>query len=308
MLALGALVLVERGQLDLDAPVARYWPEFAAAGKSGILVRHILSHTSGLSGWEQPVTFEDTLHHWDKCTALLAAQEPWWTPGTASGYHSYTMGFLVGEVVRRVTGRRFGRFFAEEIAGPLGADFHIGLARSEFGRVSKVVPWPPLDVSGGADPRSVAYKTMTNGPPKDLRVFWGDAWRQADLPAANGHGNARSVARLQSVVANGGEVGGVRLLSPHTIARIFEVQADGRDLVIGAPLKTGIGYGLPQRETLPFIPQRRICLWGGAGGSFVIIDVDRRMTLAYVMNKMVAALVPPNMTALATSFYSIVGG
>jgi CubicO group peptidase (beta-lactamase class C family) len=308
MLALGALVLVERGQLDLDAPVARYWPEFAAAGKSGVLVRHILSHTSGLSGWEQPVTFEDTLHDWDKCTALLAAQEPWWTPGTASGYHSYTMGFLVGEVVRRVTGRRFGRFFAEEIAGPLGADFHIGLARSEFGRVSNVVPWPQLDVTGGADPSSVAYKTMTNGPPKDLRVFWGDAWRQADLPAANGHGNARSVARLQSVVANGGEVGGVRLLSPHIIARIFEVQADGRDLVIGAPLKTGIGYGLPQRETLPFIPQRHICLWGGAGGSFVIIDVDRRITLAYVMNKMVAALVPPNMTALATSFYGIVGG
>jgi len=308
MLALGALVLVERGQLDLDAPVARYWPEFAAAGKSGVLVRHILSHTSGLSGWEQPVTFEDTLHDWDKCTALLAAQEPWWTPGTASGYHSYTMGFLVGEVVRRVTGRRFGRFFAEEIAGPLGADFHIGLARSEFGRVSNVVPWPQLDVTGGADPSSVAYKTMTNGPPKDLRVFWGDAWRQADLPAANGHGNARSVARLQSVVANGGEVGGVRLLSPHIIACIFEVQADGRDLVIGAPLKTGIGYGLPQRETLPFIPQRHICLWGGAGGSFVIIDVDRRMTLAYVMNKMVAALVPPNMMALATSFYGIVGG
>jgi hypothetical protein len=149
---------------------------------------------------------------------------------------------------------------------------------------------------------------MTNGPPKDLCVFWGDAWRQADLPAANGHGNARSVAGLQSVVANGGEVGGVRMLSPRTIARIFDVQADGRDLVIGAPLKMGIGYALPQRETLPFIPDRRICLWGGAGGSFVIIDVDRRMTLAYVMNKMVAALVPPNMTALATCFYSIVGG
>ena len=115
MLALAALVLVERGQLDLDAPVARYWPEFGAAGKSGVLVRHILSHTSGVSGWAQPVTLAD-LYDWDKCTALLAAQEPWWTPGTASGYHSQTMGFLVGEVVRRITGRRFGRFFAEEIA------------------------------------------------------------------------------------------------------------------------------------------------------------------------------------------------
>lgn len=307
MLALAALVLVERGQLDLDAPVARYWPEFAAAGKSNVLVRHILSHTSGLSGWEQPVTIDDILHDWGKCTALLAAQAPWWTPGTASGYHSLTMGFLVGEVVRRITGRPFGRFFAEEIAGPLGADFHIGLARSDFPRLSNVVPWLAQDPPK-TDPTSVAFKTMTNGPPKDIRVVWGDAWRQADFPSGNGHGNARSVARLQSVVANGGEVGGVCLLSPRTIARIFEVQADGRDLVVGAPLKMGIGYGLPQRETLPFLPEGRICLWGGAGGSMVIVDVDRRMTLAYIMNKMVPELVCPNITALATCFYGIVGG
>jgi CubicO group peptidase (beta-lactamase class C family) len=308
MLALGALVLVERGQLDLDAPVARYWPEFAAAGKSGVLVRHILSHTAGLSGWALPVSLED-LYDWNKCTALLAAQEPWWTPGTASGYHAQTMGFLVGEVVRRITGRRFGRFFAEEIAGPLGADFHIGLARSEFARVSNVVPWPPQPLDDATvDPNSVPFKTMSNGALKNIRDAWGDAWRLAELPAANGHGNARSVARLQSVVANGGAVGGVRLLSPHTIARIFEVQADGRDLVIGEPLKMGIGYGLPQRQTLPFIPDRRICVWGGAGGSMVIVDVDRQMTLAYIMNKMVPLLVCPNITALATCFYGIVGG
>jgi CubicO group peptidase (beta-lactamase class C family) len=199
---------------------------------------------------------------------------------TSSGYHPQTMGFLVGEV-RRVTGRPFSRFFAEEIAGPLGADFHIGLPRSEYGRVSNVVPWPPLDAPP-ADPSSVAYKTMNNGVLKDIREVWGDAWRQADLPAANGHGNARSVARLQWVVANGGEVGGVRLLSPRTIARIFEVQAEGNDLVIGAPLKMGIGYGLPQRETLPFLPDGRICLWGGAGGSMAIVDVDRRIALAFV--------------------------
>jgi CubicO group peptidase (beta-lactamase class C family) len=183
------------------------------------------------------------------------------------------------------------------------------LARSEFARVSNVVPWPVThDVTRGADTTSVSYKTNSNAGLKDLRDVWSDAWRQADLPAANGHGNARSVARLQSVVANGGAVGGVRLLSPRTIARIFEVQADGRDLVIGAPMKMGIGYGLPQHETLPFIPDRRICLWGGAGGSMVIIDVDRRMTLAYIMNKMVPELVCPNITALATCFYGIVGG
>jgi CubicO group peptidase (beta-lactamase class C family) len=117
--------------------------------------------TSGVSGFERPVSLED-LYNWDKCTGLLAAQEPWWTPGTASSYHPMTVGFLVGEVMRRITGRRFGRFFADEIAGPLGADFHIGLARSEFARVSNVVPWPTLDVTGGADPGSVSFKTNSN--------------------------------------------------------------------------------------------------------------------------------------------------
>jgi CubicO group peptidase (beta-lactamase class C family) len=308
MLALGALVLVDRDQLDLDAPVARYWPEFAAAGKSGVLVRHILSHTAGLSGWNERVSLED-LYDWNKCTALLAAQEPWWTPGTASGYHSQTMGFLVGEVVRRITGRRVGRFFAEEIAGPLGADFHIGLDRSEFARVSNVVPWPPQPPGDATvDPNSVQFKTTTNGVLENISDAWSEAWREADLPSANGHGNARSVARLQSVVANGGEVGCVQLLSPRTIARIFEVHADGRDLVIVERLKMGIGYGLPQRQTLPFIPDRRICLWGGAGGAMVIVDVDRRMTLAYVMNKMVPLLVCPNIAALASCFYGIVDG
>jgi CubicO group peptidase (beta-lactamase class C family) len=308
MLALAALVLVERGQLNLDAPVARYWPEFAAAGKCGVLVRHIMSHTSGLSGWDLPVSLED-LYDWNKCTALLEAQEPWWTPGTASGYHAHTMGFLVGEVVRRITGCPFGRFFAEEIAGPLGADFHIGLARSEFARVSNVVPWPPQPLDDTtADPKSVKFKTTTNGVLNNISDAWSDAWRQADLPAANGHGNARSAALLQSVVANGGEVRGLRLLSPRNIARIFEVQAEGVDLVIGEPLKLGIGYGLPQRQTVPFLPDRQVCFWGGAGGSMVIVDVDRRMTLAYVMNKMVPLLVCPNITALATCFYEIVGG
>lgn len=307
MLALGALVLVERGQLDLDATVARYWPEFAAAGKAGVLVRHVLSHTSGVSGFEQPITLED-LYDWHKCTALLAPQAPWWTPGSASGYHPLTGGFIVGEVVRRITGRSFGRFFAQEIAGPLGADFHIGLARSAFARVANVVPWPAKhDVTGGAERGSVSFKTNSNAGLRNLSDVWSDAWREAEIPAANGHGNARSVARLQSVVANGGAVAGVRLLSPATISRIFEVQADGVDLVIGAPLKMGIGYGLPQRKTLPFLPEGRICCWGGAGGSMVIVDVDRRMALAYVMNKMAPDLVPPNITALATRLYEIVG-
>ncbi len=164
MTSLAALVLVDRGELDLDATVARYWPEFAARGKAGIKVRQLLSHTSGVSGWEQPITLED-LYDWDKSTALLAAQAPWWEPGTASGYHALNYGHLIGEVIRRITGQRLGEFFAAHVAGPLGADFHIGLPPSEFHRVANVVPPPapaaPTDPTQ-LDPNSVAFKTWTN--------------------------------------------------------------------------------------------------------------------------------------------------
>jgi CubicO group peptidase (beta-lactamase class C family) len=277
MTSLAALVLVERGELDLDANVAAYWPEFAANGKAGIKVRHLLSHTSGVSGWDQPITLED-LYDWDQSTALLAAQAPWWEPGTDSGYHMLTYGHLIGEVIRRVTGQRLGEFLAAQVAGPLGTDFHIGLPPSEFHRVANVVPPPaaPADPMQ-LDPNSVAFKTMTN-PTMTPETTWTEGWRRADIGAGNGHGNARSLARLQSAVACGGEVDGVRLLSPQTIDRIFEVQSNGIDLVIGIQAKFGVGYGL--------LPEGRVCCWGGWGGSLVIIDVDRRITFAYVMNKM----------------------
>jgi len=189
-------------------------------------------------------------------------------------------GHLIGEVIRRITGQRLGEFFAAHIAGPLGADFHIGLPPSEFHRVANVVPPPaePTDLPQ-FDPNSVAFKTWTNPTmPPGMKWSWTERWRRADIGAANGHGNARSVARLQSAVACGGEVDGVRLLSPKTIDRIFEVQSNGIDLVIGIPLNFGVGYSL--------LPEGRVCAWGGTGGSTVIIDVDRRITLAYVMNKM----------------------
>jgi CubicO group peptidase (beta-lactamase class C family) len=163
MTSLAALVLVDRGELDLDANVARYWPEFAARGKAGIKVRHLLSHTSGVSGWDQPVTIDD-VYDWDRSTAMLAAQAPWWEPGTASGYHALTYGHLIGEVIRRITGQRPGEFFAAHLAGPLGADFHIGLPPSEFPRVANVVPWPSLTFDPTQlDPNSVTFKTFT-GP------------------------------------------------------------------------------------------------------------------------------------------------
>ena len=308
MTALAALVLVDRGELDLDARVAKYWPEFAAQGKAGIKVRHLLSHTSGVSGWEQPVTFDD-VYDWEKATAMLAAQAPWWEPGTASGYHSFTYGHLIGEVIRRITGQRLGDFFAAQIAGPLGADFHIGLPPSEFHRVANLVApqWPPTDLTR-LNPDSPAFKTAT-GPNLDLNIELSqtERWRRADIGAGNGHGNARSVARIQSAVACGGVVDGVRLLSPKTIDRIFEVQSNMVDLVMGVQIKMGVGYGLlPMPQVLPFLPEGRLASWGGAGGSLVIADADRRMTFGYVMNKMVPSLVGPTAAALVERLYDIV--
>ena len=303
MTSLTALLLVDRGELDLDAPVARYWPEFGAAGKSGIPLRHLMSYNSGVSGWAQPVTMADLCDR-EKTTALLAAQAPWWQPGSGSGYHALNYGHLVGEVVRRITGQSLGAFFSQQIAQPLGADFHIGLPASEFGRVSNVVPPPPLPFDFSAlDPASVMFKTLSN-PLPDASASWTDGWRQAEIGAANGQGNARSAARIQSVLAGGGEVDGIRLLSPRTIDKIFEVQSHGVDLVLGVPIKMGVGYGLPIPE-LPYIPDGKVCFWGGWGGSLVIVDCDRRMTFSYVMNKMAPGVMGgENVAGLAACAYA----
>src|SRR6516164_7957671 len=143
--SLAMLMLVDRGELDVDAPVTRYWPEFAAQGKQDILVRHLMSHSSGVSGLDQPAVAED-LYDWPTATSRMAAQAPWWPPGTASGYHALNYGHLLGEVLRRISGKTLKQFVAEEIAGPLGADFQIGAAESDWDRISPVVPPPPLPI------------------------------------------------------------------------------------------------------------------------------------------------------------------
>ncbi len=288
--SLAALILVDRGELDVDAPVARYWPEFAANGKEGVLVRHVMSYASGVSGLDQPAVAED-LYDWERSTSRFAAQAPWWEPGTASGYHALNYGHLVGEIVRRISGKTLKQFVAEEIAGPLGADFQIGAAESDWGRIADVVPPPPLPFDVEAlGPDSITVKTLT-GPLVMAETANTPAWRNADIGAANGHGNARSVARVMSVVSRGGEVDGVRLLSPETVDLIFREQQNGVDLVLGLPLRLGIGYGLTQPATFPEIPEGKICFWGGWGGSMIVMDVGRRMTFSYMMNKMGAGVV-----------------
>jgi len=307
MTALCALVLVERGQLDPYERVSTYWPEFAANGKEDIELRHLMSHTSGVSGWAQPVAVAD-MYDWETSTAKLAAQAPWWEPGTASGYHALNYGHLIGEVVRRVSGRHLNQFFAEEIAGPLGADFTIGCPVSEQHRVSNIIPPPPLPIDMATlDMDSPMFKTFT-GPAPDPNEANSPQWRAADIGGANGHGNARAVARVQSVVANGGTVDGVRLLSPATIDLIFDQQSDGVDLVLGQPMRFGIGYGLPA-DSVPYIPNdHRICFWGGWGGSMIIIDPDHRMTISYMMNLMAPGIVGcPRSEALIRSAYEAIG-
>ena len=180
MSSLAALVLVDRGELNLDANVAAYWPEFAVRGKAVIKVRQLLSHTSGISGWDPPVTIDD-LYDWDKSTAMLAAQAPWWEPGTGSGYHALTFGHLISEVIRRITGQSLGEFFATEIAGPLGADFHIGLPTSKFPRVANVVSPPSVSFDlDQLDPNGLTFKTLT-GPFNKAESSWTESWRRADI-------------------------------------------------------------------------------------------------------------------------------
>ncbi|MGM7645883.1 serine hydrolase domain-containing protein [Nocardia sp. JW2] len=290
MTALCALLLVDRGDLDLDAPVARYWPEFAAEGKDRVEVRHVLSHTSGVSGWERPIALAD-IYDTEAAAARLAAQPPWWEPGTASGYHALNYGHLVGELVRRITGRTLGEFFAAELAGPLGADFHIGTGPEHADRIATLVAPPQREFDMSAlDPDSILVKTLTS-PLLDIAETATPAWRCAELGAVNGHGNARSVARVQSLVSCGGELGGRRFLSPATIESIFREQADGLDLALLAPLRFGIGYGLPRPETYPHIPDGRVCWWAGYGGAMVVNDVDRRITFAYTMNRMAPGVI-----------------
>jgi CubicO group peptidase (beta-lactamase class C family) len=279
MMFLTCLLLMDRGELDPYAPVSRYWPEFAANGKGKVEVRHLMSHTAGLPSFTEPVTEADFWDH-DKCAALLAAQAPWWEPGTKSGYHAITQGYLLGEVVKRITGVSLGTFFRTELAEPLGADFHIGTGPEHDHRIALVIPaTQPLH---DLPPGSIAERTFTR-PPIHPSWSWTIPWRRCESPAGNGHGNARSMARVQSVLSHGGEIDGKRFLSEATCRRVFEVQSEGFDECLVRNVKFGLGYGLETPEN-PVGPGA--CYWGGWGGSLVVNDLDHRYTFAYAMNRM----------------------
>jgi CubicO group peptidase (beta-lactamase class C family) len=305
MAATCMLILADRGDVDIDKPIATYWPEFASHGKDGVTLAHVLGHTAGLPGWAPPIEPEVLLDH-DRAVAALIDQPTWWEPGTASGYHAVSQGFLENEIVRRVTGRTLGTFFREEVAGPLGADFHIGLPESEDGRVAEIIPPGPeamaeAAAAAGVDESSVAARALLSCPLTGSEPNT-RAWRAAEIPAAGGTGNARSVARVHSALANGGTVDGVTLLTPEGVERIFVEQCHQVDQVLNVKLRLGTGFGL-MNETVPLSPNPRACFWGGWGGSVAVVDLDAHLSFAYVMNRMAGGLVGDirgAMLALAT--------
>ncbi|MBB6420961.1 serine hydrolase domain-containing protein [Streptomyces sp. AK010] len=293
-----AHMLAERGALDLDAPVAKYWPEFATNGKADIPVRWLLSHQAGLIALDQPVPLREALA-WHPMAAALAAQRPQWTPGTAHGYHGRTWGWLVGEVIRRVSGRTPGRFFADEIAAPLGLDLFIGLPTPERHRVSRMVyRRPAIDlttvpteavpeelrelVAAWRNPNSFSNRAYAVTDPSEID-FDSPEVQAAELPASNGVGTARALARMYAALI--GEVDGVRLLALETLSSATEEQVSGVDQVMVTPSRFSSGYMLPTEANTMAGPHS----FGhtGRGGSLGFADPEHGVAFGYVMNHII---------------------
>ena len=289
MAAICTLMLFDRGLIELDSPVCKYWKDFEQNGKEKVLVSHLLSHSAGLPGFDAPIT-EDQLFDWEYTCKRLAGQAPWWEPGTTSGYHPMTQGWLLGELLRQVDGRTLGTFFKDEVASKIGADFHIGLPDEHFNRVASLDTESvdgPVVLTDQA-PHPFVERVEKHGR-MGAKLANTDRWRRAEFPAANGHGNARSVALVHSLIAQNGSSDSFKLLSAKTVDTIFEIQTDGTDLILGVPIRHGMGFGL-RSDLMPISPNEKACFWGGWGGSLSVIDVDASMSFAYVMNRMAPSL------------------
>ena len=318
--------LIGQGLLDPDARVTRYWPEFGAAGKDEVTVRQLLSHQAGLPALHAPLPAGSMLD-WERMTSLLAAESPWWPPGTGHGYHVNTFGFLGGELIRRITGHTPGAFLRAEIAGPLGADVHIGLPVADHHRVAEF-RWPagatgaaatdsPVggdrdagrgsDVTGrtsGVPPGQMAMNAYFNPPDfSGTGVLNTAAWRSAEVPSANAHATATGIARLYTALALGGAVGGVRIVTGAGLAAATQEQVYGEDLVLQRPSRFGLGFQLthPERE---FGPGPRCFGHFGAGGSVGFCDPDAGLAFGYVTNQMGPRWRNPRNRALIDACYS----
>ncbi|HET6951548.1 MAG TPA: serine hydrolase domain-containing protein [Acidimicrobiales bacterium] len=331
--AICANLLAQRGELDLDAPAAHYWPEFAQAGKGDIPVRWLLCHKSGLAYVDSDLGLEDALA-WDPAVEALAAMTPLWEPGTAHGYHAVTYGWLVGEVVRRVTGRSLGTFFADEVAGPLGLEFWIGLPDEQQARVAPLTNRalatagaPGMEAeAGGADDGGVNDMIATIeqflGPDSMLAkalggtasyAFTGEGTfnrhdvRAAELPAANGVTNARSLARMYAATVGTVEGGpAAPLLAPGQVAAATTVQTSGADQVLMFETTFGLGF----MTASPFSPYGAPQSFGhsGAGGSVGFADPENALGFGYVMNRMMTNLAgDPRSANLVRAVYEAIG-
>ncbi|MEU9359618.1 serine hydrolase domain-containing protein [Streptomyces sp. NPDC048301] len=310
--ALCAHILADRGLLDMDAPVAVYWPEFAAEGKESVRVRDLLSHRSGVAGLRDPHTLAE-LYDWEVTTARLAATAPWWEPGTRSGYHAISYGFLVGEVVRRITGLLPGEFLRQEVTGPLGIDFSVGLPEKDAERVAELVQ--PKSVAREqaalfALMEPVAVASLLN-PGTGIAAANTPGWRAAEIPAANGHGTARAVASLYGILAGRGTLDGRRILSPEAAERVREGQGPCRDLVLGAGFahETELGLGLwLSGPNASYGPNPRAVGHDGAGGSCGLADPEAGVSIGYVMNRMGPHIADdPRKMALVDAVYGVLG-
>ncbi|HEY3798125.1 MAG TPA: serine hydrolase domain-containing protein [Caulobacteraceae bacterium] len=293
--------LVDRGRLDYEAPVARYWPEFAQCGKAEITVSQLLSHQAGLPGFAEPTPLED-FYDWGTVTRRLAAQAPMWAPGTKNSYHAMTFGFLAGELIRRASGLSIGQFVAREVAGPLGCDVFIGLPWSEEARVSPLIApriAQPFDLEGMA-PEAVA--ALTN-PLMAPTLCNERAWRAAEIPAGNGQASARGLARLYAATANGGSLDGVRLMGPETVEAMIEVQTERVDVLLGVAPQWG--RGVTRNGVGVFGPEPGVFGHAGWGGSFGCGDREANVAIGYVLNQMGDRVVgDPRSTGLCEAVYA----
>ncbi|MFI0453837.1 serine hydrolase domain-containing protein [Actinomadura sp. 6N118] len=305
--ALLAARLDGEGRLDVDAPVTRYWPEFGGGGKEGVTVRHLLSHQAGLPAVRRRLPPRAMLD-WSAMTAALAEQEPWWEPGTAHGYHVNTFGFLVGEVVRRATGRTVGELLRKEIAGPLNADVHIGLPAAEHHRVAHFI-WqeapPELDrMAELTKAQLMEYNAYFNpGGLSGMGVINSAAWREAQIPSTNGHGTARGVARVYAALVAGGTFDGVRIVDADALTAATAEQVSGEDLILHRPSRFGTGFQLTQPER-PLGPNPRSFGHFGAGGSLSFCDPDAGVAFGYVTNQMGPRWRNPRNKALVDAVYA----
>ena len=301
-----ALQQVERGSIDLDAPIANVWPEFAAAGKERVTLRHLLSHQSGLPALRDPLP-EGAMLDWRTMTSALAAETPWWAPGTAHGYHTNTFGFLVGEAVRRVSNKTIGQILREDIARPLDADVHIGLPESEHDRVAEFL-WPegawPTQASPATDFDLMRWNAYWN-PPGISGARWVNRreWRLAEIPSTNGHGTARGVARVYAALANDGEIDGVRILEREMLRLATTEQSFGEDLINQRPSRFGLGFQLTQPER-PLGPNPSAFGHFGAGGSLGFCDPQAGVAFGYVTNDMGPRWQNPRNKALIDAIYT----